>query len=261
MSRYLTSTKVGLLVLLVLYTDSCFPPDAIIPVLSFVTAQSVQQTVFNCDSKAPLPEPSVASTIWDFANVLKGFQSAMPGRTLHDKFLERLWAINSLHSLHDFFRCLENALAKPRPGNTAQPVGKKDLPGKVAIARVSPLGIFIRRAQLEFARLQFDDTVKLWTSLVQFRAPSEASWRKRKPSAPQAAFDCNYAELKLDSDSALSRAVYPELNSTTKTCSTKGSQEVEHLLEFQLENLRSKYFQLPLPSKLTMKRIRRPPSR
>jgi anaphase-promoting complex subunit 5 len=234
MSRYLTPSKIGLLVLVAIYTDSAVPSNGIVPILSFVTSRTVPRSVADCDGHLPPSSPSLSLTISDFEVVLKGLQSTVPGRTLHDKFLERLWAVNSLHSLHEFFRNLKNMVAQTVP--TAENAALKD---KILLARTSPLGVFVRRAQLEFTRLQFDDTVKLWTNFMRFRQPSEGTWRKRNSMAPLLSFDENFADLEVDPRAELVTAVYPRLGEDNKAGMELSTEEMERLLEFQIEKLQS----------------------
>src|SRR5690349_10308785 len=109
MARYLTPTKIAHLSLIELYSEAAVPNDSIIPVLSFLTSHIL-------DGEVPYM-PSQSSDHWqrvnsavnmmlntkDFEKLLGPILSAMPGRRLWDKFLDKLWAIDSLHALHEFF--------------------------------------------------------------------------------------------------------------------------------------------------------------
>lgn len=237
MSRYLTPSKVGLLVLISLYTDSMVTSDGIIPVLSFVTSRTVPRSVADCDGHVPATSPSLSLDIADFDLILKGLESTIPGRTLQDKFLEKLWLIDSLHSMHEFFRNLKNIVAQiGPPAQQANPTR-----GKILLARTSPLGIFVRRAQLEFTRLQFDDTVKLWTNFMRFRQPSEESWRKRNSMAPTLSFDDNFSDLQVDPHGKLVAAIYPGFGNDETSELELSTEEMERLLEFQIDKLQSTF--------------------
>jgi len=237
MSRYLTPSKIGLLVLVALYTDSSVPRNGIVPILSFVTSRTVPRSVTDCDGHTSPSSPSLSLSIADFESTLKGLESTVPGRTLNDKFLEKLWAINSLHSLHEFFRNLKNIVAQAIPVAAEDGAPKH----KILLARTSPLGIFVRRAQLEFTRLQFDDTVKLWTNFMCFRQPSEGMWRKRNSMAPLLSFDENFADLELHPQAKLVAAVYPSLGEDNDSAMELSTEEMERLLEFQIEKLQSMF--------------------
>jgi anaphase-promoting complex subunit 5 len=240
MSRYLTPSKIGVLGLVSLYTDAAVPSSAIIPILSFITSQVLPQSAAQCDSHLPPRTPSLALSVSEFEEVTKGFDSTFPGRSLHDKFLEKLWGISGLHALHAFFQDLSSLLLKS--GNQVQrDVESEDqVTPKIPLSRTSPLGIFVRRAQLEFTRLQFDDTVKLWVAFMKFRAPSEANWRKKNPAAAAASFDSNFAELGLGPDADLVNVVYPDLQSEQDNGLELSTDDMERLLDFQLEKLQSR---------------------
>ena len=231
MIRYLTPSKIGLLVLIALYTEAMVPDDAIIPILTFITSRLIPQSVSVTDTSNDSTSPSLL--ISDFEKVTRGFETTIPGRTLHDAFLRRIWAISSLHALHNFFRNLSRILTKPRPQLLLEPPPDD----KILISRVSPLGVFVRRAQLEFVRLQFDDSVKLWISFIKFREASEPLWRKKRPSIGVFGLDSNLADLDLGPDSDLLHVVYPTFNHGREYEPELSTEEMEKLLDFQLEKL------------------------
>jgi anaphase-promoting complex subunit 5 len=238
MSRYLTPSKIGVLALVVLCTDATIPSGAIIPILSFITSQVIPQSTSHCDTHLPARTPSLALSIADFEAVTKGLESIVNGRSLYDKLLERLWSIDGLHALHEFMRDLTGILQNI--GSPQHIEGESPAKGKILLSRTSPLGIFVRRAQLEFTRLQFDDTVKLWVAFMKFRAPSEVSWRKKNPAAAVASFDSNLAELGLEPDAELVDVVYPGLFMNGENHLELSTDDMERLLDFQLEKLQSR---------------------
>jgi anaphase-promoting complex subunit 5 len=235
MIRYLTPSKIGLLVLIVLYIDEIVPNDAIIPILSFITCRLIPQPASKLDSASQAADPVLSMS--DFEDLTKGFMATMPGRTLHDAFLRKLWAMNSLHALHDFFQDLTKILTKNRTQPLVEAQNDKAPKGKILLSRVSPLGVFIRRAQLEFTRLQFDDSVRLWVSFTKFRNVSEPLWRKRRPSVGSSTIDSNLADLSLGTDAPLANIVYPSLQDNTEYEPQLSTEEMERLLDFQLEKL------------------------
>src|SRR4051812_32230794 len=122
MSRYLAPSKVGLLALVELYTEGAVPNDAIIPVINFLTSH-----LLDCTLTGPSPAPAaqwkkvedtikLAVSVQHFEEVLAPFAAIdrLPGRSLWDRFLEKLWGIDSLHTLHDFFDQLPNLLARTK---------------------------------------------------------------------------------------------------------------------------------------------------
>jgi anaphase-promoting complex subunit 5 len=255
MTRYLTPSKVAVLGLVTVYTDAAVPSNALIPILSFIIAQVLPQSASQCDSHLPSATPRLALSISDFEHLTTPFDTTVPGRNLYDKFLDRLWAVTSLHDLHAFFRGLTSLLPKSPARNrrSAPPVDDdkdNDKPThKIPLTRTSPVGIFVRRAALEFTRLQFDDTVKLWLAYVKFRAPSETAWRKKNAGAGASdtvsaglSFDANFAELGLEPDSPLVHVVYPDLHAPQNSRMELSTDDMERLLDFQLEKLQSKSF-------------------
>ncbi|KAF2674965.1 hypothetical protein BT63DRAFT_449952 [Microthyrium microscopicum] len=246
MSRYLTASKVGLLVLVILYTDSDVPTQAIIPILRFITSRVIPQSVSDSDGSKPISSPSLLLSVDDFERCLKPFPvtAGLPGRNLYDKYVEKLWALNNLHVLHEFFRDLKNVLVDPKsPSPPAAQAGSGR--NVIQLARVSPLGVFVRRAQLEFARLQFDDTVKIWEAFVKFRAPSERTLQRRTSTATTLTFDNNLSALHISPDSALINAVYPNFQQVKSKPEDLSTEEMEKLLEFQIEKLQRLGNRLP----------------
>jgi anaphase-promoting complex subunit 5 len=239
MIRYLTPSKIGLLVLIALYTDAVVPNEAIIPILSFLITKIVPQPVSKPDSSSH-PADTILS-ISHFEDVTKEFKATMPGRTLHDVFLQKIWTINSLHALHEFFRDLGNILTKTRAQAQLSPESAVETKGKIILSRISPLGVFVRRAQLEFVRLQFDDSSKLWVAFTKFREASGPQWRKKNRSSTGTDnIDFNLAELNLSLESTLVNIVYPTLHDSSEYEPELSTEEMERLLDFQLEKLQRK---------------------
>jgi anaphase-promoting complex subunit 5 len=240
MSRYLTPSKIGLLSLIRLYLDGAVPSQGIILILSFLTKQIIpQSTTTQDDSQSTSSGPSLSLSITDFEAITKPFTVArgMPGRFLYDALLDRLWNIAHLHDLHAFFRELSGILADSRSHPDAAAI-VEDRPAML-LSRVSPLGVFVRRAQLEFSRLQFDDTIKLWISFVQFRAPSEAAWRKRNPGAKVNAFGSTLGMWDIGANSGLEAIMYPGLRDGHSDGLELSTEDMERLFDFQLEKLQS----------------------
>jgi anaphase-promoting complex subunit 5 len=241
MSRYLTPSKLSLLVLVSLYCDSIVPNRAIIPVLSFVVSHLVPATSspLNAPTSETGPEPAIS--ISEFEKLTISHQSSVPGRSLLDLFLKRLWAINCLDALHEFFHRLNDFLARSpdqikADGPTVVPPRPS---GRILLSRVSPLGIFLRRAQLEFTRIQFHDTVTLWTAFVKFRAPTEATWKKRNPAAAGLPLDASLADLEPEQADELLNACYGSSGDGYENAPVCSSEDIEKILEFQLDRLQS----------------------
>ncbi|KAL8792606.1 MAG: hypothetical protein Q9195_004829 [Heterodermia aff. obscurata] len=235
MSRYLTPSKIGLLALISLYTDSFIPSAATIPILSFIVSYLLpidpyQDTSLQSSLSLTLPIDSLRqSTIWH--------PSSIPGRTVWDLLLNYLWKINSFDALHLFFDDLSLLLEKSYEGQDAQELNASS-PRRTLLSRSSPLGAFVRRSQLEFTRLQFHDGITLWKSFIVYRGPMIASWRRRYPGV-SASIDMNLQEESNSLEESVRDVVYGDLDSLSLKDANISTGDLEHLLEFQVDQMQS----------------------
>ncbi|KAK7442627.1 anaphase-promoting complex protein [Colletotrichum acutatum] len=267
MARYLTPAKIGLLALIELYTDEHVPATAIIPVLSFITShlldpdpQSFTNTASK-DTRWRKAESTVSLVIGikDFEKLLSAHSVVvgLPGRKLWDTFLAKLWGINSLDLLHDFFARQSQCLAKTKEellraagGDetiAAQLLQEQQQKHGITLSRNSPLGQFVRRCQLEFTRLLFHDATQLWTDFVQYRQPTAGYLRKRNPSFGRLSFDNvlmtgEQSEWDLEGVAALTSVVYGDMvRNGTPAAVPVSTDDIELLLEFQIEQMQSDF--------------------
>lgn len=256
MARYLTPAKIGLLVLLELYTEEAVSSSAIMPVLSFIASH-----VLGHGSSNPHSTPStrwskaertvsLVVTLKDFEKLLGSypFLMGMPGRKLWDQFLARLWDINSLDALHSFFDRIGMLLVKSK--EELRRLGEGDVPdegARIILSRNSPFGAFVRRARLEFQRLRFHDCAELWRDYVRYRQPTAVHLRRKQPSFGRMSFDdvLRRGESEgwnSESVSDLAAVAYGDMltgdHSGTIAVST---DDIEILLEFQIEQMQSKW--------------------
>jgi anaphase-promoting complex subunit 5 len=240
MARYLTPSKVGLLALISLYSDSVVPTAATIPVLSFLVSHLIPSEASRINSESTISKDFVVG-IEDFQKATITHASGIPGRTIWDLLLKKIWEINCHDALEVFFERLPNLLVKPRDHienqQNALATGER-----MQLSRSSPLGTFVRRCMLEFTRLQFHDSEQLWKALIVYREPTQAMWRKRNPhaGAGKAPFDINL-RLGAGMESRLMNVVYGDLFEPTQA--KKGSvstDDAERLLEWQVEEMQSK---------------------
>lgn len=218
MPRYLTPAKIALLALIELYTAKHVPTASTIPVLSFITSKILPSSLPKPRNVLPYDqdkshEQGFVTTAQDFEELLSALPAA-PGRTLWDLFVRKLWDIDSLDALHEFFdrKSLLLARTEKEPGIT-QPA-----PDDIILSRTSPFGVFVRRAQLEFARLNFQDTTRLWTSYL--------TWRKKYTTA---------GDWAVADERELATVAYVACEQFVST------DDVEKLLEFQVEQMQSTY--------------------
>lgn len=238
MTRYLTPWRISLLCLITVYTDGVVPNSSAIYVLSFLTAG-----LFPLDPADKQWEKHYLPTITELEEVLSGHESSVPGRTLWDLFLKKIWSIDSLDALEEFFSdVLPSLLMKTREqlmqdrdnGLAPETEGMR-------LSRSSPLGAFVRRAYLEYTRLQFHDSVKLWSGFVKYRLPTYHMWARRNPSDEQAPVDINLLLHGLDSSSYLSQAVYGNIEDELEDEGVVSVKDAERLVEFQIGELQSMY--------------------
>ncbi|KAI5821094.1 anaphase-promoting complex subunit 5-domain-containing protein [Pyronema omphalodes] len=222
MSRYLTPGKIALLILVKLYAESRFPNAAVAPVVSFIIKHLVR--------------PKDTSTFILSLDQIKDVTISQPctivGRTLFDLLLSDMWQIDSFDALHTFFTETQNLLRDPEKeehhGKDAKHIKRR------FIGPTSILGCFIRRANLEFAKLQFQETHALWCSFVRFREPTLPAWRKRKAGAGVMNFDVNLK--RMSPNDLLVKKVYGGLMESNNEW-TVSTDDVERLLEFQVETM------------------------
>ncbi|KMP00275.1 anaphase-promoting complex subunit 5 [Coccidioides immitis RMSCC 2394] len=241
MARYLTPSKLALLALVSIYSEGVVPNSAIVALLSFFMSHLLP--LDSQDSKSRILEGGAHTiSIKEFEEVTSSLTSSIPGRTVWDLFLKRLWQLDCLDSLEEFFGLVSDLVTKTREDQLRdQNSGMAPEPGKMRFSRTSPLGMFIRRAQLEYARLQFHDSVALWRAFIRYRMPTYYAWAKRNPMDSQTKVDVNLVELGLDVDSPLAKVVYGDLeNDEEDTKVSLSTKDMERLLEFQVEEMQSK---------------------
>lgn len=255
MARYLTPASIGLLCLVELYTDGFVPINSTIPILSFIVSHLLPSSLPKPQNNLPGSAPRETSlnfiiTIKDFERLLHGHTSAagLPGRSLWDAFLRKLWDINSLDALHTFFDRRSHLLAKTKEDEKRDEAMGIPLPGDkvILLSRTSPIGAFVRRAQLEFARLKFHDALDLWKSFTRFRQGSLEAWKKRNLGAGPWSFDAVLNEA-VDEWDETAKDTFMDVgyDGGFEKKNDEGlvsTNDIEKLLEFQIEQMQSKFY-------------------
>jgi anaphase-promoting complex subunit 5 len=252
MTRFLTPSKIGLLALIELYTEAVVPTASTIQILSFIINQLLPATVKSQsrDSVAISPLSSTLPFILD----LKSFEALLtphtaaagvPGRTLWDYFLTKLWSIDSLHALHEFFAARANLLARTRDElkKDAEMGLPPPSPDVIYLSRTSPFGSFVRRSKVEFDRLTFNDSQALWTSFARWRAESKTYMARRHESmgrwAGDQALEEGLEEWGLEATEMLELVANGGLSLEDTGEGCVSTDDVEKLLEFQVERMQS----------------------
>lgn len=264
MTRFLTPAKIGLLALIELYTDAIVPISSTIPVLSFILNQLIPATV------KPQTQELVPSPILPFILDLKSFEtllaahpaSGLPGRSLWDHFLKKLWEIDSLDALHVFFAQRANLLAKTRDdirkdGELGIPPPSEDM---ILLSRTSPCGAFVRRSKVEFERLRFSDALSLWTAFSRWREESRKSWPRRNGGlgrwAGDKALGDGEEDWGTDATEMLELVAYGAVGMEDEFTGSVSTDDVEKLLEFQVEQMQSMSWVPVMRNNIDKNRIR-----
>ncbi|KAK6085380.1 Anaphase-promoting complex subunit 5 [Seiridium cupressi] len=259
MSRFLTPAKIGLLALIELYVEKAVPIPAMIEVLSFVTSHLIDRDITNSTSAGNHWEKaertvSLVISITDFEKVLSPYTAAsgMPGRSLWYVFLDKLWKINSLDALHEFFEHRLDILAKTKEESRRDAEMGIEPPGPetIVLSRNSPFGAFVRRAQLEFTRLRFHNGFELWKDFVKYRQTTAAYYRKKTPSFQRLSFDNVLVEGEHgwgEGIEAIASVAYGDMLRDDPTSTLPVStDDIEKLLEFQIEQMQKYGNRIPL---------------
>ncbi|KAI9848511.1 MAG: Anaphase-promoting complex subunit 5 [Sclerophora amabilis] len=244
MNRFLTPSKLGLLSLVSLYCDATVPSASTVPVLAFLVSYVLPQGVSTSNplfvTSRKSEGPLISISDFEHALITHPSASGVPGRTMWDLFVKQLWEINSLDALFVFFEHLKTRLVKPiseRQRDVEQGIDAS-AGSKILLSRTSPLGTFVRRAHLEFSRMQIHDTVALWKAFIVYRQPSFATWQKRNPTANDVAFDSIVDQWNLTREDRLTKALYGDLPEVeTETDGMASTEEIERLLQFQIEEI------------------------
>ncbi|GLB10177.1 anaphase promoting complex subunit 5 [Aspergillus tubingensis] len=256
MSRYLTPSKVALLCLISIYTEGVVPNSSAIHVLSYlVTCLSpLEREQSISPSGDQTTQCSVSIT--DLKDKLTGHPSSIPGRTIWDLFLKKIWSLDCCDALEVFFADISAILAKTREEQIRdRDAGLAPETGCMRLSRSSPLGVFVRRSQLEFTRLQFHDSVKLWRGFVKYRLPTYHVWARKNPSLEQAPVDINLLNLGLDTTDSLAQVAYGSIEDDSEDEQYVSTKDVERLLEFQISELQSLGGRVPDGMKAQLERI------
>ena len=248
MSRYLNPSKLSLLALAWLYCTTDSPnsnfeeltPASLHSILRFIVSHILPGTAEN-------EARWEALRLSDFERILKDCPSSCwPGKSGWDIFLEKLWQdFQCLDDLYRFFKIFPYDVFEPTRAEQTRKENDpelRDRPDLLAypITRSSPLGVFVRRACLEFTRLQFDDTIKLWESFISYRAPTEAAWRRKHPEARDTSHSTSLLQqFGQKNDHPLNQKAYGHLEESTNGEVFASIDDVERLLEYQIEQLQS----------------------
>ncbi|KAI3398622.1 hypothetical protein diail_8970 [Diaporthe ilicicola] len=252
MSRFLMPSDIGLLVLVELYTEGAVPGDGIIPVLSYLASHT--GTDVNKDPPSPQGQWQKAQGDIDLASSIKTFEAlllpfsaavGLPGRRLWDIFLSKLWAIDSLDALHEFFDRRFSLMATKEDIQHMIDPEQGAQSSRVPLLPNTPLALFVRRACLEFNRLQFSDASTLWKDLIVYRQATASAWMRRNPSSSPVRFDkvLDICEEDWGTGAASIESIaYGDLSSSRLPVS---AHFLDRLIEFQVAQMQRYGLRVP----------------
>ncbi|KAI8953379.1 anaphase-promoting complex subunit 5-domain-containing protein [Xylaria longipes] len=260
MSRFLNPAKIGLLALIELYTNKTVPTYSIVDVLSFITSHlidsDISSSALSSNDRWRRAEStlSLVISISDFEKVLMPHTAAsgVPGRNLWYVFLHKLWRIDSLDALHDFFDNCSTLLAKTKEElrRDAELGVPEPAPEVIQLSRNSPFGAFVRRSQLEFTRLRFHDAIELWKDFVKYRQTTAAYYRKKTPAFQRLSFDnvllTGENEWGQAVEAIASVAYGDMLRDDANATMPASTDDIEKLLEFQIDQMQKYGNRIPL---------------
>lgn len=253
MSRYLTPSKLALLVLISAYSLDVVAKQDRGSVLSFIITHILP------DHKDPsnLQELNAQHVgLQDFESVLSSLDFPIPGRSVWDYFLQKMWAIDCFDTLDLFLSDIPVLLTRSREQTIKdREAGEEEniLPG--LLSRTSPLGAFVRRCHLEYTRLQFQDGTALWQDFIGFRATTRQAWEKKNPPDGKSALDINLSRLHVDSSHPLSQIMYSRLACAETNLGGFSTHDVEKLMELQVSELQKLGGRLPEAMKVKLKQL------
>lgn len=246
MSRFLTPSKLCLLVLIQSYRNEKAPLKSTIPILSFISSHIIRRSV-NQGAEQIGPSPP---SLGDFEALLSPQEAIHPGQSLYDVFLVKLWELHDLVTFTDFLQKLTE-ITQPSQQD-------EESSGKFVCSPTSPIGQFTRRCHLETVRLQFSDAYQLWESFVLFREPTKAAYISRHPQSiyvqdyPNAAS----ANLLQPETGTASPILVDRLMKRHHVLQTPPSvDDVEKLIHFQLSKLQKYGARVPEEMKAQLEQM------
>ncbi|KAF2724651.1 hypothetical protein K431DRAFT_318025 [Polychaeton citri CBS 116435] len=238
MSRYLTAGKITTLVLIDLYLSASSAPLS--PDLQLLEFISVQILPVDANSYLQTPTDTFVAEFNDGVGSISSIKSALqhcdwavPGRSVYDEVLQRLWQIKDVDTLGSLFVVLKSSVSPIKQSSEEEVVGQQR-----RLTGASPLGVFVRRCCVEFTRLQFGDAIRLWKSFERLRQPSYEDWSQRNPaqSADLVASDSDVSDDAHLNYSQSQSSLSPFVNSV---------YDIETLLNLSISRLQKLGVRLP----------------
>ncbi|ODQ68149.1 hypothetical protein NADFUDRAFT_48801 [Nadsonia fulvescens var. elongata DSM 6958] len=202
-STYLAPYKIALLSLITLYCEGYIPRkermNVISKILPYIDLFGREQTYGLTDkSNKNGDQGEVENGLNLPLSELKQLigadnMSTMPGRTIYELVLEKVWQLNSLDAFHTFMYSLRSYITSGKPEDLNDERAMKLGLSKL-LSSSSILGSFFRKSGLAFDYLSFEDFSSLWRALVSYRNETFSDYKHIH--APE--FEEIYDELQQD---------------------------------------------------------------
>lgn len=224
--------------------------EASLPVLEFITSHILQDDELHPDDPCEKTDKiiDIVSSIKVFEQALRPHDAGvgMPGRTVWDIFLQRIWTIDSLHVVHSFLNARGGLL---EPSKEELRAGFMDpLPRESAISMRlsagSPFAAFVGKAAFEYTRLRFQEMCTLWKQFVIYRQPTANYMRRRNKSFSRLSFDnvllASEPDWGGESTNRVAEVVYQGMvTGLEKPPIPVTMDDLERLLDFQIDQMQS----------------------
>lgn len=235
MAHYLTPPKIALLAFAIFYLDGIFDWDATVSVVKFITARLLPENTGPAQSKVGA-QIHTSLTLDDLKSLFEAVSSSA-FQEHWEEFVNRLWAIDNIDQLFDFFHNLKELFVRRDTFRNQSEHREPTL-----VTKTSLIGIFLRRAMLEFERLNFHETVSLFQGFQSFREPTRAvrDSSKRTTTAHQDRSVAEQAEVDELTLGKVSEILTQASERSEADFESVSSSDLERLLRFQVEQMQSK---------------------
>lgn len=230
-----------------LYCEDAIGDESSLAVLEFLAGHILPD-----DQLHPEDECEKTDKIIDIVSSIKVFEQAlrplhvgvgMPGRTVWDIFLQRIWQIDSLHVVHSFLNARGGLVEPPKEEGFKDPLPKGSAIS-IRLSPGSPFAAFVGKAAFEYTRLRFEEMCTLWKQFVIYRQPTANHMRRRNKSFSRLSFDnvllASEPEWGDESTNRVAEVVYEGMMSgLDKPPIPVTMDDLERLLDFQINKMQS----------------------
>jgi len=238
-SRSLTPVNLCLLQLILFYCRNHIPTDGTIPILSYLATQLLPVRRADSVVAAPSKTNIDARNLDDLRRLLSPYR-AFPthdAKNLWVHFVDSLWDVCDI----DHFFTWVNNFSKLLVEQVLS--GRIDVhetrPRHVVLSKNSLLGVFVRRAVLEFEQLQFHDVATLWQDFDAYRAvTADFHGQGLSTSLDSTVRATNYGFDNM-ADARILAIIGQNYNKAHDRFSTSSTRDTQRLLEFQIDEMQS----------------------